>query len=109
MEPVPSSPVRRSRRVTSAIPMRIMPGASRIGFDAHLVDLSLMGVRIQTTVALFAGDLIRIADWGDYGLPIASRVVWVQAIEAGGFLAGLEFLPAPQAPVASPELALSYS
>ena len=99
MEDVPSSALRRSRRVPATIPIKLLleGGRSKIGREARTVDLSILGARIQTSFTLAEGEVVHIVAWGENGGPMPSRVVWVQSTPSGESLAGVEFLGEPQA------------
>jgi hypothetical protein len=99
MESVFSGPERRSPRVPANIALRLLLNgdSSRPGQSARAVDLSDRGLRIRTTSALSAGQIIRIDAWGADGRPMPSRVVWVQQTPSGESLAGLEFQEAAPA------------
>ena len=93
MESVFGGPERRSPRVPANISLRLsLDGEhSPVGHRAHTVDLSDRGVRIRTTAALSAGQIVQIHAWAADGRPMPSRVVWVQQTPSGECLAGIEF------------------
>jgi hypothetical protein len=99
MESVFGGPERRSPRVPAKISLRLLLEGenSPVGHSAHTVDLSDRGLRIRTTSALSAGQIVQIVAWGDGGRPMPSRVVWVQQTPSGESLAGIEFQSASPA------------
>ena len=94
MDSVSTGSVRRAPRVPATLPIRVLREGehSGSGRSAYALDLSLLGIRIQTTAPLSKGQDIRIEPWGDYGRPVPSRVIWVQQTPDGAYLAGIEFL-----------------
>ena len=71
------------------------PDSLVVDNSATIIDFSLRGVAVLTTLALFPGDFVRILAKGEVPDAIAARVVWVQEVQTNrSFIAGLVFLGA---------------
>jgi hypothetical protein len=92
--PVP----RRWDRQPATIPINLVLEAENFGVDdaAAILDFSLRGLGVLTTLALAPGDRVRILAKDALPDAIPTRVVWAREDEdesSHWTFAGLEFLP----------------
>ena len=92
-----STPANRRRweRQPATIPIKLVLKAENLKVDnsATILDFSLRGMGVLTTLALFPGERVRIVAKGEFPDDIPTRVVWVREDESNHWtLAGLEFL-----------------
>jgi hypothetical protein len=69
--------------------------AERLGVDnsATVIDFSVGGMGVLTTLALIPGERVKIVAKGEFSQSVFTRVVWVAEAEPGHLnYAGLEFL-----------------
>ena len=96
MEANTSANRRRWERQPATIPINLVLKAQNLKVDnsATILDFSLRGVGVLTTLALFPGERVRIvANKGESPDDIPARVVWVrQDVPNHLSFAGLEFL-----------------
>ncbi len=95
MRAVPLVDLRQSQRVPATIPFTLLVESEdfRIEHEASTLDLSLLGARVRTRVALLIGETVGIITRGDSQRAISARVVWTQRVGTDSWLlAGLEFL-----------------
>jgi c-di-GMP-binding flagellar brake protein YcgR len=65
----------------------------KVDNSATILDFSLRGMGVLTTLALFPGERVRIVAKGEFPDDIPTRVVWVREDESNHLsVAGLEFL-----------------
>ena len=86
---------RRWERQPATIPISLVLKAENLKVDnsATILDFSLRGVGVLTTLALFPGERVRIVAKGEFPDDIPTRVVWVREDESNHLsVAGLEFL-----------------
>src|SRR5580700_11290512 len=91
---------RRWERQPATIPINLVLKAENLKVDnsATILDFSLRGVGVLTTLALFPGERVRIIAKGESPDDIPARVVWVrQDVSNRLSVAGLEFLNALEA------------
>jgi c-di-GMP-binding flagellar brake protein YcgR len=91
---------RRWERQPATIPINIVLKAENLTVDnsATILDFSLRGVGVLTSLALFPGERVRIVAKGESPDDIPARVVWVREDQSNHFsVAGLEFLDISQA------------
>jgi hypothetical protein len=91
---------RRWERQPATIPINLVLKAENLKVDnsATILDFSLRGVGVLTTLALFPGERVRILAKGESADDIPTRVVWVREDVSNQLsVAGLEFLDASQA------------
>jgi hypothetical protein len=66
--------------------------------SASIVDFTLRGVGVLTSLSLFPGERVRIVASGEFPDAIRTRVVWVREIGSNQWTyAGLEFLETSEA------------
>jgi|ERR1035437_8108656 hypothetical protein len=92
-----STPANRRRweRQPATIPIKLVLKAENLKVDnsATILDFSLRGMGVLTTLALFPGERVRIVAKGEFPDDIPTRVVWVREDESNHLsVAGLEFL-----------------
>ena len=90
-----SGNLRRWERQPATIPINLVLKAEdlRVDNSATIIDFSLRGVGVLTTLALVPGERVRIVAKGEFPDAIPTRVVWVREEEPEYWtLAGLEFL-----------------
>ena len=88
--------LRRWERQPATIPINLVLKAEDLKVDnsATIIDFSLRGVGILTTLALVPGERVRIVAKGEIPDAIPTRVVWVREDEdesSHWTFAGLEF------------------
>ena len=91
---------RRWERQPATIPISLVLKAENLKVDnsATILDFSLHGVGVLTTLALFPGERVRIVAKGEFPDAIPTRVVWAREIGSNQWTyAGLEFLDALEA------------
>lgn len=89
--------LRRWERQPTAIPINLVLMAEDLKVDnsASIVEFSMRGVGVLTTLALAPGERVRIVAKGEFPDAIPSRVVWVRGDRSNQWtFAGLEFLNA---------------
>ena len=65
----------------------------KVDNSARIIDFSLRGVGILTTIALVPGERVKILAKGEFRHSIPTRVVWVREDKSNHLsYAGLEFL-----------------
>lgn len=92
--------LRRWEREPATIPVRLVLKAENFKADdlAVSIDLSLHGIRVQTSLALGAGEWVGVVPKGEFPHAIPARVVWAREDEISHWtVAGLEFLQASAA------------
>ena len=97
---------RRSRRVpeTTPISLAFPSDDCRVKHEALIMNQSLHGVGIRTSVQLSPGQAIVILPREGYWHAVPARVVWARTSEIGaGYIAGLAFAK-PSTPLAVPQL-----
>ena len=92
-----STPANRRRweRQPATIPIKLVLKAENLKVDnsATILDFSLRGMGVLTTLALFPGERVRIVAKGEFPDDIPTRVIWVREDESNHLsVAGLEFL-----------------
>ncbi len=93
---------RRDGRVRVRLPVDLgrESHAQKIDEEAYTIDLSSLGIRLWTVLALAPGERVAIVTPDEEDRPIQGRVVWVGS--AGTVLAGqvgIEFLRALFRPI----------
>ena len=91
---------RRWKRQPAKTPIRLVLNARDLKRDsaATIVDVSLGGMRVQTSLALVPGDWVGVIVKWEYPHAIPTRAVWVREDEYSHWtFAGLEFLDMIQA------------
>lgn len=92
--------LRRWERQPATIPINLVLKAEDLKVDnsATIIDFSLRGVGILTTLALVPGERVRIVAKGEIPDAIPTRVVWVREDGSNHWTyAGLEFLDISEA------------
>jgi hypothetical protein len=87
--------LRRWERQPTTIQISLVLKAEddKVDNSASVIDFSLCGVGVLTTLALVPGERIRIVAKGEFPHAIPTRVVWVREAESSHWnYAGLEFL-----------------
>jgi c-di-GMP-binding flagellar brake protein YcgR len=70
----------------------------KVDNSATILDFSLRGVGVLTTLALFPGERVRIVAKGEFSDDIPTRVVWLREDKSNHLsVAGLEFLDRSEA------------
>ena len=95
-----SENLRRWGRQPATIPISLMLTAEDLKEDksASIVDFTLRGVGVLTSLSLFPGERVRIVAKGEFPDAIPTRVVWAREIGTNQWTyAGLEFLAASEA------------
>ncbi|MGO8813489.1 MAG: PilZ domain-containing protein [Terriglobia bacterium] len=95
-----SGNLRRWERQPATIPINLVLKAEdlRVDNSATIVDFSLRGVGVLTTLALVPGERVRIVAKGEFPDAIPTRVVWTREDGSNRWtFAGLEFLEIPEA------------
>jgi len=88
---------RRWERQPATIPIGLAKDPDNLAMDnsASIIDFSLRGVGVITTLALAPGDYVYIFAKGEIPDVITTRVVWVREVQTNrSFVAGLVFLGA---------------
>ena len=88
---------RRWNRQPATIPISLALDTDNLTVDnsATIIDFSLRGVGVFTTLALVPGDCVKIFAKGEVPDAIPARVVWVREDESSLWtVVGLEFLGA---------------
>jgi hypothetical protein len=88
---------RRWERHPITIPISLAKDTENLTVDnsATIIDMSLRGVGVVTTLALVPGDYVNVFAKGEIPDAIPTRVVWVREDESSlSIVAGLEFLGA---------------
>ena len=88
---------RRWERQSATIPITIAKDTEELKVDnaATIIDFSLRGVGVVTTLALVPGDYVNVFAKGEIPDAIPTYVVWVLQDESSpAIIAGLEFLGA---------------
>jgi hypothetical protein len=86
---------RRWERQPATIPITLAKDTEVITVDksATIIDFSLRGVGVVTTLTLVPGDYVNIFAKGEIPDAIPTRVVWMREDESSrSIVAGLEFL-----------------
>jgi c-di-GMP-binding flagellar brake protein YcgR len=92
--------LRRWERQPATIPINLVLKAEDFKVDnsATIIDFSLRGVGVLTTLALVPGERVRIVAKGEFRDAIPARVVWVREDGSNHLtFAGLEFLDISEA------------
>jgi hypothetical protein len=92
--PTPSK-VQRWERVPATIPVKLVLRAENFKSDpwANTLDLSLQGMKVQTSLFLVPGEWVGIVAKGEFPHAIPARVVWAHEDESNNWtVAGLEFI-----------------
>ena len=100
MEANSRADLRRWERQPATIPISLVLRGEDLKVDnsATILDFSVRGVGVLTTLALFPGERVRIIAKGESPDDIPTRVVWVrQDVSNRLRVAGLEFLNALEA------------
>ncbi len=87
--------LRRWERQPATIPISLVLKAEdhKVDNSATVIDFSLRGVGVLTTLALVPAERVRIVAKGEFRQDILTRVVWVRGDESSHLnYAGLEFL-----------------
>jgi hypothetical protein len=87
--------VQRWEREPTNIPIKLVLRAEAFKSDsmATTLDLSLHGMKVQTSLFLVPGEWVGIVPKGEFPQAIPARVVWAREDEAkNSTIAGLEFL-----------------
>ena len=95
MQTIISSNVRRWERESAKIPIKLVLKAESFKADnsATTIDLSLRGMRVQTSLTLVPGEWVGIVAKGEFPHAIPARVVWAREDDFSHWtIAGLEFL-----------------
>ncbi len=95
-----SGNLRRWERQPATIPINLVLKAEdlRVDNSATIIDFSLRGVGVLTTLALVPGERVRIVAKGEFPDAIPTRVVWVREDGSNRWtFAGLEFLEISEA------------
>src|ERR1039458_9058379 len=92
-----SVPPRRWERQPATIPISLVLKAENLTEDnsAGVIDFSLRGVGVLTSLALVPGERVRIVANGEFPDAISTRVAWVREDEDESShwrFAGLEYL-----------------
>jgi hypothetical protein len=88
---------RRWERELATIPVRLVLKAENFKADdsAVTVDISPLGVKVRTTLALIPGEWVGVVPKGEFPHAIPARVVWAREDESSHWtFAGLKFLQA---------------
>ena len=91
---------RRWERQTATIPINLELKAEDLKVDnsATIVEFSMRGVGVLTSLALVPGERVRIVAKGEFPDAIPTRVAWVRQDESNHWtFAGLEFLEMAEA------------
>ena len=91
---------RRWERQPATIPISLVLKSEDLKVDnsATILDFSLHGMGVLTTLALFPGERVRIIAKGESPDDIPTRVVWIREDVSNHLsVAGLEFLDALEA------------
>jgi len=99
---MPGNTPRRWKRQPATIPISLVLKAENLteDNDATIIDFSLRGVGVLTSLALVPGERVRIAANQESPDVISTRVVWVREDEDESSkwnFAGLKFLDALEA------------
>jgi hypothetical protein len=92
--------LRRWHRQPATVPVTLVLKAENLKVDnsAAILDFSLHGMGVLTTLALFPGERVRIIAKGEVTDDIPARVVWLREDVSNHLsVAGLEFLDALEA------------
>lgn len=92
--------LRRWERQPATIPINLVLKSEdlRVDNSATIVDFSLRGVGVLTTLPLVPGERVRIVAKGEFPDAIPTRVVWVRDDGSNHWtFAGLEFLDISEA------------
>jgi hypothetical protein len=87
--------LRRWERQPATIPINLVLKSEDLKEDnsATIIDFSLRGVGVLTTLALVPGERVRIVAKGEFPDAIPTRVVWTRQDGSNHWtFAGLEFL-----------------
>ena len=90
-----SSNMRRWERESAAISIKLVLKAEHFKADnsATTLDLSLRGMKVQTSLDLVPGEWVGIVPKGEFPHAIPARVVWAREDESSHWtIAGLEFI-----------------
>ena len=91
---------RRWEREPADIPVKLVLKAERFREDnsARTIDMTLRGMKVQTSLELIPGDWVGIVPKGEFPHAIPARVVWSREDEKTRWtVAGLEFLQSVEA------------
>jgi hypothetical protein len=95
----PSQIGRRLPRIPFSEPATLLAGPQgrKIGYPCHVTDVSELGIRVRTSVAMATGDIVEVLAKDAPKFPLRSRVAWVGKVGSIDYgHAGLEFLsPCP--------------
>ena len=83
--------IEAERRRAVRIPCRIRAGVEGLGTPATVVNISVLGLRVETGGRLRKNTVLSIEGREYQGQPLSARVVWCQNRE-GQWLAGLMFV-----------------
>jgi hypothetical protein len=100
MEANTSANLRQWERQPATIPISLVLKSEDLKVDnsATILDFSLHGMGVLTTLALFPGERVRIIAKGESPDDIPTRVVWIREDVSNHLsVAGLEFLDALEA------------
>ena len=95
--PIIPGQVRRSEREYATLPITLVKRAECFRKDdaAMMLDVSLFGMRVRTTLALDARDWVGVVAKGEFPHAIPAHVVWVRKDELSELTsAGIKFVPA---------------
>jgi c-di-GMP-binding flagellar brake protein YcgR len=95
-----SANLRRWERQPTTIQISLVLKAEddKVDISASVIDFSLCGVGVLTTLALVPGERIRIVAKAEFRHTILTHVVWVREAESSHWnYAGLEFLDISEA------------
>ena len=87
--------LRRWERQPATIPINLVLNAEdhKVDNSATVIDFSLGGMGVLTTLPLVPGERVKIVAKGEFRQAILTRVVWVAEVEPSRLNhAGLEFL-----------------
>lgn len=83
--------IESERRRAVRIPCRMKAGVEGLGAPAIVINISVLGMRVETTTRLRKNTVLQV-DGRDYpGQPLSARVIWCQNRD-GQWIAGLMFV-----------------